>query len=70
MSVIYLYPEQETDVHVELELTESELNTTYPKYDSGWDVTAYPDGAAFYTDARSACLQSLLRIRQRGEFLA
>ena len=42
--VIYLYPEQETDVHVELELTESELNTTYPKYDNGWDVTAYPDG--------------------------
>ncbi len=42
--VIYLYPEQETDVHVELELTESDLHTTYPKYDNGWDVTAYPDG--------------------------
>lgn len=42
--VIYLYPEQETDVHVELELTESELSTTYPKYQNGWDVTAYPDG--------------------------
>ena len=42
--VIYLYPEAETDVHVELELTESELSTTYPKYNSGWDVTAYPDG--------------------------
>ena len=42
--VIYLYPEQEADVHVELELTESELNTTYPKYNNGWDVTAYPDG--------------------------
>jgi endoglucanase len=42
--VIYLYPEEETDVHVELELTESELNTTYPKYNNGWDVTAYPDG--------------------------
>jgi len=42
--VIYLYPEKETDVHVELELTESELNTTYPKYNNGWDVTAYPDG--------------------------
>ena len=43
--VIYLYPEQETDVHVELELTESELSTTYPKYQNGWDVTAYPDGS-------------------------
>ena len=42
--VIYLYPEEETDVHVELELTESELSTTYPKYQDGWDVTAYPDG--------------------------
>ena len=43
--VIYLYPEKETDVHVELELTESELSTTYPKYNDGWDVTAYPDGS-------------------------
>lgn len=42
--VIYLYPEKETDVHVELELTESELSTTYPRYNNGWDVTAYPDG--------------------------
>ena len=42
--VIYLYPEQKTDVHVELELTEAELSTTYPKYNNGWDVTAYPDG--------------------------
>ena len=43
--VIYLYPEEETEVHVELELTESELYTTYPKYNNGWDVTAYPDGS-------------------------
>ena len=43
--VIYLYPEKETDVHVELELTTSELYTTYPKYNDGWDVTAYPDGS-------------------------
>ncbi|SHM21869.1 SH3 domain-containing protein [Ruminococcus flavefaciens] len=43
--VIYLYPEEETDVHVELELTTSELYTTYPKYNNGWDVTAYPDGS-------------------------
>ncbi len=42
--VIYLYPEEETDVHVELELTESDLHTTYPKYNNGWDVVAYPDG--------------------------
>ena len=42
--VIYLYPEEDTDVHVELELTEADLSTTYPKYRNGWDVTAYPDG--------------------------
>ena len=42
--VIYLYPEKETDVHVELELTEAELSTTYPSYNNGWDVIAYPDG--------------------------
>lgn len=42
--VIYLYPEKETDVHVELELTEAELSTTYPRYNNGWDVTASPDG--------------------------
>ncbi|MGB4090466.1 MAG: dockerin type I domain-containing protein [Ruminococcus flavefaciens] len=42
--VIYLYPEEDTDVHVELELTEADLSTTYPKYNNGWDVTAYPDG--------------------------
>ena len=43
--VIYLYPEEETDVHVELELTESELSTTYPRYNNGWDVVASPDGS-------------------------
>ena len=42
--VVYLYPERETDVHVELELTEAELSTTYPRYNNGWDVTAYADG--------------------------
>ena len=42
--VIYLYPEQKTDVSITLELTESELATTYPKYQNGWNVTAYPDG--------------------------
>ena len=42
--VIYLYPEQETDVHVELDLKNADLATTYPKYNGGWDVTASPDG--------------------------
>ena len=43
--VIYLYPENETDVHVEVELTEADLATTYPKYNNGWDVVAKPDGS-------------------------
>ncbi|MBR1423249.1 MAG: SH3 domain-containing protein [Ruminococcus sp.] len=42
--VIYLYPEKRTDVSVELKLKNGHLGTTYPKYDNGWNVTAYPDG--------------------------
>lgn len=41
--VIYLYPEQETEVSVELEL-EGSLLCTYPAYGEGWQVTAAPDG--------------------------
>ncbi len=41
--VIYLYPEQKTEVSVEL-LLDGELTCTYPEYDQGWNVTAYPDG--------------------------
>ncbi|MBR3057659.1 MAG: hypothetical protein IKG93_06770 [Clostridiales bacterium] len=43
--VIYLYPEEETEVSVQIEL-QGELACTYPKYDPdfGWKVTANPDG--------------------------
>ena len=43
--VIYLYPEEETEVCVRLALN-GELTTSYPVYDpeNGWIVTAYPDG--------------------------
>ena len=41
--VIYLYPERPTDVSVTLDYN-GKLRSTYPKYDNGWDVTAYPDG--------------------------
>ena len=41
--VIYLYPEEETAVSVKLNL-EGRLTCTYPYYDSGWNVTASPDG--------------------------
>lgn len=41
--VIYLYPETETDVSVEL-LLDGKLTCTYPAYTGGWRVTAAPDG--------------------------
>jgi len=44
--VIYLYPEEKTDVHVGLDFI-GRLTCTYPEYGTGWDVTAYPDGRLF-----------------------
>ena len=42
--VIYLYPEAETDVSVKL-ILDGKLTCTYPAYNTGWQVTATPDGA-------------------------
>ncbi len=47
--VIYLYPEEPSEVTVKLEY-DGELTCTYPKYHDGWNVTAYPDGRI--TDAQ------------------
>lgn len=41
--VIYLYPEEETDISVSLRYNGT-LTTTYPEYRDGWEVTARPDG--------------------------
>ena len=41
--VIYLYPEVETDVSVKL-ILDGRLTCTYPAYNTGWNVTAAPDG--------------------------
>lgn len=41
--VIYLYPQIETKVSVKLELN-GRFTYTYPTYNDGWNVTAYPDG--------------------------
>ena len=46
--VIYLYPEEATDVTVQLDYT-GKLTCTYPAYENGWTVTAAPDGTL--TDA-------------------
>ncbi|MCM1524594.1 MAG: hypothetical protein NC120_09075 [Ruminococcus sp.] len=42
--VIYLYPEEKTDVSVKLAVKDGGLTCSYPDYRDGWDVTAYPDG--------------------------
>ena len=47
--VIYLYPEEEMQVSVNLTL-DGKLTCTYPAYNTGWKVTAAPDGTL--TDAK------------------
>ena len=48
--IIYLYPDEETEVNVKLTL-DGKLTASYPRYneDLGWTVTASPDGTL--TDA-------------------
>lgn len=41
--VIYLYPEQETEVTVEVDIGK-EFISVYPAYDNGWKMIASPDG--------------------------
>ncbi len=41
--VVYLYPEEKTEVEVTLDF-DGELTSTYPKYNDGWQVTAQSDG--------------------------
>lgn len=42
---IYLYPEEKTDIRVSIEETNINLDTTYPKYNNGWSITADKDGS-------------------------
>ena len=48
--VIYLYPEEITEVTVQLDYITGKLTCTYPAYEGGWTVTATPDGTL--TDAK------------------
>lgn len=41
--VIYLYPTKQAHITVKLAYPEK-LTCSYPKYNDGWNVTAYPDG--------------------------
>lgn len=42
--VIYLYPEETTDIDVKVTFPDGHFTCTYPDYGDGWSVTAYPDG--------------------------
>lgn len=48
--VVYLYPEEPTEVTVQLEYSGT-LHYTYPTYHDGWQVTATPDGT-IYSDGK------------------
>ena len=41
--IIYIYPQEETEVSVKVGYPEN-LTCTYPKYEDGWDVIASTDG--------------------------
>ena len=49
--VIYLYPEEKTEVTVELDF-DGKLTSTYPEYKSGWKVIAEPDGTLYDESGR------------------
>lgn len=50
--VIYLYPEKEIQVSVDLTL-DGKLTCTYPAYSNGWNVTATPDGTLTDTNGKT-----------------
>ena len=49
--VIYLYPEETTDVTVELTL-DGALTAVYPAYEGSWRITAQPDGTLSDSNGR------------------
>lgn len=42
--VIYLYPKNKQDISVKVNFKNGDFTCTYPEYNNGWNVTAYPDG--------------------------
>ena len=49
--VIYLYPTEETEANVKLNVN-GDLTCTYPTYNNGWTVTASPDGTLIDENGR------------------
>ena len=47
--VLYLYPKEKTNIKVTFKYP-SYLTTTYPKYNNGFQVTAYPNGDLYDED--------------------
>ena len=50
--VIYLYPEKEMEVKVQLDY-DGTLVCTYPEYNNGWNVIAQPDGTLCDTSGKT-----------------
>lgn len=50
--VIYLYPEKKLNANVTL-CVNGKLTCTYPKYENGWQVTAFPDGTLIDQNGQS-----------------
>ena len=64
--VIYLYPEQETDVRVTLDLA-GELTCAYPAYGDGWNVHAAPDGTLTDEDGNDIELEYVDALELDGQ---
>jgi len=45
--VIYLYPTEEMQVEVSVNIKDGHFTCTYPKYENGWSVTAEPNGTIY-----------------------
>lgn len=45
--VLYLYPEEKTEVNVQVSFPFGSMTCSYPEYKEGWTVTAMPDGTLY-----------------------
>jgi len=67
--VIYLYPEEQTDVSVQVSFPlGGEFTCTYPDYGDGWSVTAMPDGTLYDNDGKKLMYIGLTA-REANEFI-
>lgn len=50
--VIYLYPEETSEVTVSVDFA-GDFTTTYPLYENGWRITANPDGTLYDAEGKA-----------------